>query len=104
MYPVDWMTTVLIRRGGRDEDGNPLPTTDHPVPGCMVGPRATRDPVDRSDVTETFVTLYGPPRMDVRSTDVLVVPDDHPMRGKYQVNGDPGYWPSGTEVPLRASA
>lgn len=100
-YPPEWRCDVTVVRGGRDEDGNPIPPSRHVVTDCVIGPRATKDPIDRSDVPDTGVTLYGPPRMDVRSTDRIEVPDGHFMPGVYEVDGTPGFWPLGTEVYMK---
>lgn len=100
-FPAGWKCTVTVHRsGGRNSDGDPVPPTDHDVSDCLVGRRSTKDPIDRAELTDTAAILYGPGRMDVRSTDTITVPAPHWMAGEYAVDGDPGFWPLGTEVPL----
>lgn len=101
-FPSDWRCTITVQRGGgRDRDGDPVAATEHTIPDCLVGARATKDPVDRSDLTDSTAVAYAPVRADVVSTDVVVVPEGHFMAGVYHVDGDPGFWPLGTEIPLR---
>lgn len=104
-FPADWRCDVKVKRGsGRNKDGDPTPAAVHVVPGCMVGARSTSDPTDRSDLTDTAAVLYALPRADFASTDTVVVPAEHFMAGTYAVDGDPGFWPLGTEVPLRRTS
>lgn len=101
-FPLEWRCDLTVNRsGGRNEDGDPIPATTHVLADCLVGRRETTDPVDRSDLTESTAVALGPPRADVVSTDTIVVPEGHFMAGSYVVDGDPGFWPLGTEIPLR---
>lgn len=101
-FPAEWTCDVVRERGGgRNSDGDPRPVTRTPLTRVLLAPRATTDPQDRSDVTTTTAVLYGAPGLDVTSSDVIVVPETHPMRGRWGVDGDPSFWPLGTEVPLR---
>jgi len=99
--PKSWLTDVtVIRGGGRDAKGNPLPTVELQVSRCLIAPRATADPVDRSDVTDNTAVLYRGPGFTFLSTDRVRVPDGRPMAGVWAVEGRPGEWPFGTEVGL----
>lgn len=101
-FPKAWRCDVTVHRsGGRNADGDPTPGSDHVIQDCLVGRRATEEPVDHSDLTDTLAVMYGPVGADVTSTDQITVPSGHFMAGTYSVAGDPGFWPMGTEVPLR---
>lgn len=102
-FPAEWRCDVTVHRsGGRNADGDPVPATDHPVVDCLVGPRSTNEPVDRTELTDTTAVLYhDDPAVDITGTDTLTVPAGHFMAGTYAVEGDPSRWPLGTEVPLR---
>lgn len=103
VIPGSWRTdVVVVRSGGRDKRGIPLPSEEFHRPGVLVAPRATSDPVDRSDVTSSTAVLYD---TDVSfrylSTDRVRVPDGARMAGEWMVDGRPGEWPAGTELGLR---
>jgi hypothetical protein len=99
--PSSWLTSVtVLRGGGRDAKGNPLPTQEITVTRCLVGPRSTADPVDRSDVTDGKAILYRGPGFTFMSTDRIVVPDGARMAGVWSVDGRPAEWPYGSEVGL----
>ncbi len=101
-FPADWLCEVTVHRsGGYDANGDPVPAQDHNVSDCLVGRRGTSEPQDRTELTDTTAVLYGPAGMDVISTDTITVPAPHGMAGEYTIDGDPGFWPLGTEVPLR---
>jgi hypothetical protein len=100
-FPSSWKTDVtVIRGGGSDPMGNPLPTEEIPVTGCLPAPRATSDPVDRSDLTSATAVLYHE-NFDFQSTDRIRFPDTAVLRGTWAVDGEPQRWPVGIEVPLR---
>ena len=95
--PDSWKTTAtLIRGGGRDPRGNPLPTTEEPVQGGIFAPRSTAEPVDRSDLTDATAVLYMPPGATAKSTDRVRV-----SGRTWAVDGEISVWPLGVEVPLR---
>lgn len=101
MFPASWRCTVVVSRTGRNSDGDPVPPSKHDVPDCLVARRSTSDPIDRSELTDTSAVLYAPIGADVISTDQITVPAGHPMAGTYAVDGDPGGWALGVEVPIR---
>ena len=103
MYPKAWRTDVIvIRGGGRDNKGNPLPTQEIPVRDCLVGARATAEPLDHSDVVDSKAVLYRDldPGFSFLSTDRVRIPAGKNMAGDWSVEGRPGEWPLGVEVGL----
>ena len=101
MFPKSWLVTVtVLRGGGRDAKGNPLPTQEIQVSGCLIGSRATADPVDRSDVVDGKAVLYRGPGFRFLAADRIRVPDGAMMAGEWSVDGRPGEWPFGSEVGL----
>lgn len=100
-FPRSWRVTVTVfRSGGRDAKGNPLPAYEIQVPDCLIGPRATRDPVDRSDVVTGDAVLYRGTGFTFLPTDRVRVPAGSFMAGEWSVDGSPGEWPFGVEVGL----
>lgn len=113
MLPESWKCDVdVVRNGGRDSRGNPLPVQRFTVKRVLVGQSTTLDPVDNSDAPRSRTLLYAEPDAEVtqngakvegfrfESTDVIEVPATARMRGKWAVDGDPGEWPYGTELWL----
>lgn len=102
-FPAFWRVDVtVIRGGGRDDRGDPLPVVELPVAGCLVGPRSTSEPVDRADLVDASAVLYRDPQPSFvfLSTDRVRTPDGV----EWMVDGDPKVWPMGVEVPLRRGA
>lgn len=100
-FPKSWRTDVVVLRGGgRDAKGNPLPSIEVPVKDCLIGPRATEEPLDRSDVTSATAVLYRDPGFTFRPADRVRVPEGSRMAGLWAVDGRPGEWPHGVEVGL----
>lgn len=100
-FPKSWRTdVVVIRGGGRDAKGNPLPGQEIPVTDCIIGPRATSDPLDHSDVTSSTAALYRDPGFTFLPTDRIRVPAGKRMAGTWSVDGRPGEWPHGWEIGL----
>lgn len=101
MFPKSWRVTVtVLRNGGRDARGNPRPTYEIEVPDCLVGARATADPVDHADIVDGKAVLYCGPGFTFLSTDRIRVPAGARMAGEWSVDGQPGEWPYGVEVGL----
>jgi hypothetical protein len=104
MFPREWRTDVtVLRGGGRDAKGNPLPAQEIPVRNCAVGARATSDPLDRSDVVSSTAVLYRDPGFTFLPADRIRVPDGALMSGTWAVDGRPNEWPLGSEVGLVAA-
>lgn len=98
----EWVTDVQVVTSGRDANGNPIGGPPAILKDALVVPRATSEPLDRSDLTETSGVLYDThPEIPIRSTSSIVVPDGHRMAGTWAVDGDSGAWPLGRETPLR---
>lgn len=100
-FPKSWRTDVtVIRGGGRDAKGNPLPPVEIPVRDCLIGSRATADPLDRSEVVNSTAVLYRDPGFTFLPSDRIRVPEGARMAGLWAVDGRPGEWPQGVEVGL----
>lgn len=103
MFPRDWLVDVIVLRGeGKDAKGNPLPVQEVTATDCIIGPRATADPVDRSDVVDSTAVLYRDPEdgFQFLPKDRIRVPAGARMAGDWMVEGRPGEWPHGWEVGL----
>ena len=100
-FPKSWLTTVtVLRGGGRDAKGNPIAPMEIEVSGCLIAPRATTEPVDRSAVASQTAVLYRDPGFEFLPADRIRVPNGARMRGTWSVDGRPGEWPYGSEVWL----
>jgi hypothetical protein len=104
-FPKSWrVDVVVLRGGGRDAKGNPLPEVEIPRPGVLVGARSTAEPLERSDVTDNKAVLYdGDAAFRYLSTDRVRVPAGSRMAGTWSVDGRPSEWPYGSEVGLVGS-
>lgn len=103
MFPQEWLTDATIIRGGaRDAKGNPQPTQEIPVTGCLIGPRATAQPLDRTNGFDSTAVLYHDlePGLVFLASDRVRVPDGALLAGDWSVTGRPGEWPHGWEVGL----
>jgi len=103
MFPKAWRVDVIVLRGGgRDAKGNPMPPEEIQLVDCLVGPRMSVDPRTASDVPDSDVYLYRNPDPDFRfqSTDRIRIPAGKRMAGDWAVNGRPAEWPIGVEVGL----
>ena len=102
--PLSWRTDVtVLRGGGRDVKGNPQPVTEIPVEGCLIGPRATTEPTEFSDIVDSTAVLYRSAYdgFSFLPTDRVVVPVGSRMSGEWSVDGVPSEWPMGVEVGLK---
>jgi hypothetical protein len=96
-----WLTDVtVLRGGGRDAKGNPLPVVEIAVTGCVVAPRATADPVDRADIVDSSAVLYRGPGFTFMPSDRIRIATGNRMAGEWSVDGRPSEWPFGSEVGL----
>lgn len=103
MLPASWRTSVVVLRGGgRDAKGNPLPVQEIAVDDCLMAARATAEPVDRSEAVDSRAVLYHAPEdgLVFLAADRIRVPDGARMAGTWTVDGRPGEWPFGWEVGL----
>lgn len=104
-FPADWLTDVVVLRGGgRDAKGNPLPSEEITVRNCLIGPRNTSESGDFSMVVSSEMALYRDPDPEFRfrSTDRIRVPEDARMAGDWAVDGRPMEYPLGVHVPIRS--
>lgn len=100
-FPAAWRTDVtVLRGGGKDPKGNPLPVTEITVTDCILGARSTSDPVDHSEVVSSTAVLYRDPGFTFLPADRIRVPVGARMAGTWQVDGRPGEWPYGWEIGL----
>ena len=92
------MTTVtVVRHGGRDEHGDPLPGTEHTVDDCMIAPRrfvgVTSESDDRGEGLIVGLTLFAPFGADITAADQIRIAEAA-WAGLYDVVGEPGQWES----------
>ncbi|MGQ3385291.1 hypothetical protein [Glutamicibacter sp. TV12E] len=94
-------TATLISGGGRDIYGEPQPTTETPLEGCLLVPAPRTEEELFSDVTETRATLYFNHDAKVSKKDRIRTPEGSPISGTWAVDADVVYYPLVTEVQLR---
>ena len=105
MFPADWLTDVIVLRGGgTDRRGNPLPVVEIEVNNCLIGPRNTAESDNFTMVVSTEMALYRDPDPEFRfhSTDRIRVPDGQRMAEEWAVDGRPLEYPLGVHVPIRS--
>jgi len=99
--PDEWnVDVIVIRAGGRDSRGNPLPGQEIPVTGCQITPRSTSEPQGRTDLVDSSAVLIRD-GFTFLSTDRIRVPAGQLMAGEWSVDGRPGEWPGSSEVALK---
>ena len=82
-------TVTVVRPGGTDRYGDPLPAVEHDERFCVVAPRGalSSETTFQSDQIIVGWTVYAPPGADIRATDQLRV------RGVLcDVTGEPALW------------
>lgn len=102
--PASWRTSVtVIRGGGRDHMGNPVPASEVVLADCVVGPRSSGEPMVQGDVVASGLSVYRDPDPAFRflSTDKIVVPEGALNAGTFEVDGRPREFPLGVEVPIK---
>lgn len=102
-FPPDWLVDVVVLRGGgRDPKSNPLPVEEIDVSDCMIADRATKDPLNNSEVVTATAVLYRDPdpAFQFRPADRVRVPAGSRHAGEWRVDGLPAEWPEGSEVGL----
>lgn len=106
--------TITIERdspGGHDKYGDPISTetTTHTIEECAVAPRTSNELHDRARAGVIVgLTLFAPAGSDILRTDRVVIPEDAPNAGRYEIEGEPAAWQSprsgrafGIQVALR---
>lgn len=79
-------TATVIRPGGHDRHGNPLPSSEHEISRCARDQQRSSEVVDGTlVVTTTERILCDDPDADVRAGDFLRLPGE---TGAWQVSGD----------------
>lgn len=104
-FPYEWRSDVVVLRGGgRDAKGNPMPVAEIARPGVMLVPRSTTEAVDRADTTVDLAVLHdGDASFSYLSTDRIRVQAGMRMAGTWAVDGRPSEWPYGSEVALKGT-
>lgn len=101
-FPAEWLTSAtVLRGGGKDRNGDPLPAQEIPVDGCLAGWGVTTELTDRTDRTTAQATLYR--RRDDfewQSTDLIRFPEGAALTGTWAVDGEPKIWPTDVEIGL----
>jgi hypothetical protein len=88
-------TITVHRSGGTDRYGNPLPGTNHEVPGCAVAPSGSSEVTGGQATVLDKDTVYAPYDADVQPHDEIEIPPGQPLApGRYQVEGTPARWKS----------
>lgn len=103
-FPADWrVEVVVIRRGGRNSQGDLQPETRIPVPDCVIAPKSSEQSAKASDASTSEVYLYRDPDpgFAFASTDQILVPQGSLMAGLWNVDGRPMETPLGVEVKLK---
>lgn len=106
-FPRSWRTSVtVVRGGGRDHMGNPVPASEVVLADCVVGPRSSGEPMVQGDVVSSELSVYRDPDPAFRflSTDKIIVPEGALNAGTYEVDGRPHEFPLGVEVRIREGA
>lgn len=84
-------TATVIRAGGRDRFGDPLPASEHTVDGCTFFPRRageqTREDNHGASTVIVGAVLFAPVDADIVATDRIRL--DGVV---YDVEGEPGKW------------
>jgi len=103
------VTVTVLRSGGHDRYGNPLPEEEHEIPGCAVAPGTTEDVSGRDPRTTVDYTVLAPAGTDVLGQDRIRLPA--PWGGTWQVDGEPRHfvspftgWHPGVQIRLTGRA
>lgn len=104
-FPEEWRTDVtVLRSGGRDPKGNPLPPAEIVVLNCLIGPRSTGEPVPGANLTSTQMSIYRDPdpAFKFQPGDRIRVPEGALNSGEWSIDGRSKEFPLGTETPVKA--
>ena len=94
-------TATLLTGGGRDSRGNPLPTFETEIPGCLLTPDPKSEFDNLTEKSDTTASLHFKEHITVPKNARIRTPQGSPIPGEWAVDGDPVYWPLGAEVNLR---
>lgn len=104
-FPKSWRTDVtVLRSGGRDPKGNPLPAVEIAVKDCLIGPRSTGEPVPGSNLSSSDMSIYRDPDplFKFLPADRIRVPEGALNSGEWSIDGRSKEFPLGTETPVKA--
>lgn len=92
-----WACDVTVK------PGRGIATPDRVITRVLVTPKVSDDDEGFTEATVDTADMYlvVPGQLPPVSTDRVEVPATHPMRGLFQVEGDPDPWPLGIHVSLR---
>ena len=102
----EWKTPVQVEgRVRRDEDGYLVEeSASRLIAGCLIAPGQFTVPglLDQaaSQRADETATLYLPRGVTLRVGDVIRVPAEHPLGGRWAVEEPSSPWPRGTAVAL----
>lgn len=102
----EWKTPVQVEgRVRRDEDGYLVEeTAARLIGGCLVAPGAFTVPglltSQTSEQPDEQATLYAPPGTTLAVGDMITIPAEHPLGGKWQVESPPSPWPKGVAATI----
>lgn len=86
------ITVEVARTQYDDRTGDPLPSpVRFTIDGCAVAPRTTGEQSDLGTSVVVGLALFAPYGADIRSTDVIRLPDD---ADPWEVDGEAGHWRS----------
>lgn len=102
--------TITVGRQAKDRFGDPVGDMDtHTIDGCIPYPAGSTEVANRSDSVTTGNGVLVPIGSDIKASDVVWLPgEDTSDRPRWQVDGEPGVYPSpftgwqpGTQVELK---
>ena len=102
-----WRTPVQVEsRTRRNADGYLVQdSAELLISGCLIAPGAFTVPgllePETSEQSNDQATLYAPPGTQLEVGDTVVLPQAHPLGGKWQVESNPAPWPRGVSVTIK---
>lgn len=88
----------VVESPGRDLKGNPQPGTKTVISGCLLAVADTSDLDNLNSDSTLRGRVFIPKGHKVSSTARIVTLSPAPVVGRWAVDGEPIYWPHGTEV------
>lgn len=85
------VTITVVRGGGSDQHGDPLPSVEHQIAECTVAPRPGAEDNRQGEVIIVGLTLFAPFDADIAATDRVRI-ENPKWAGTYDVVGEPGRW------------
>lgn len=103
-FPATWRTSVVVLRGGgRDSKGNPLPVIEIPVSDCLFADKTSQEQMGFTDLVDADAAIYRDPdsSFSFETNDRIVIPAGARGAGEWSVSGRIQEWPFGVVVPLK---